>query len=72
MEHIPDAPYIREAEDWGMPPYETVKCPVCGEECTEIYADMYGTVFGCNQCIMTQDAWDWAEEQKEADRPDDD
>lgn len=22
MEQIPDAPYIREAERWGMPPYD--------------------------------------------------
>ena len=72
MEQIPDAPWIRQAERDGYPPYETVECPVCGEECSEIIADMYGNVFGCDKCIVSQDAWEWAEEQREADRPDDD
>ena len=68
MEQIPDAPWVREAENLGMPPYEAVECPICGDECTEIYTDMYGTVFGCDKCIVSQDAWDWQEEKREADR----
>lgn len=68
MEHVPDDPRIRETEQNGYPPYDTVQCPCCGEECEEIYADQYGNVFGCNKCILIQDAWEWKEEQMEADR----
>ena len=67
---IPDAPWIREAERDGFGDPDPPKCPVCGEECEEIYADQYGNVFGCDECILRQDAWEWAEEQKEADRDD--
>lgn len=70
MEQIADAPYIREAETYGPPEAETVYCPVCGEECLEIYADMNGDVFGCERCIMIQDANEWLEEKREAERPD--
>lgn len=70
MEQIPDAPWIREAERDGFPADDPVKCPVCGEECDEIYADMYGNVFGCDECIIRQDAWEWAEERREAERDD--
>ena len=70
MSGIPDASYIREAEMYGMPPYETVKCPRCGEECETIYADQYGNVFACDKCLMSQDAWEWAEEEKEKCRED--
>ena len=65
---IPDAPYIVEAERDGYPSREPVTCPCCGEECETIYADQYGNVFGCEQCVMTQDADEWAEEQREAER----
>lgn len=72
MSSLPDAPYIREAEQNGYPPFETIECPCCGEECDTIYADQYGNVFGCERCVMQQDAWEWKEDQREADRPDDD
>ena len=67
---IPDAPWIREAEMYGTPVAEPVYCPICGEECETIYADQNGTVFGCENCVITQESYEWAEEQKEADRPD--
>ena len=71
MEQIPDAPYIREAEMYGMPPYDPQPvCPICGEECETVYADMNGDVFACNCCLMEQDAWEWQEEEKERNRPD--
>lgn len=69
MEQIPDAPWIREAETYGVGA-DPVYCPICGEECETIYADLNGEVFGCDQCIMKQDAWEWAEEQREAERDD--
>ena len=73
MEQLPDAPWIRKAETEGWPfdgPDHEVECPVCGEECETIYADMYGNVFGCDRCIVRQDAWEWDEERREADRDD--
>ena len=66
----PDAPWIREAEMYGMPSPDPVYCPVCGEECETIYKDSYGNVFGCEKCIRAIDAYDWAEDEKEASRPD--
>ena len=68
MAQLPDAPWIRDAEINGFGEPDPVKCPVCGEECDTIFADMYGNVFGCEECIMKQDAWEWQEEQREADR----
>ena len=69
MEQIPDAPWIRKAETDGVgdPP---VHCPCCEEECTTIYRDQWGNVFACNKCIEEQDAWEWAEEERLASRPD--
>ena len=68
---VDDAPWIREAENDGyMADCESVECPCCGEECEEIYADQYGNVFACNKCLLKQDAWEWAEEQREAERDD--
>ena len=68
MEQIPDAPWIREAERDGMPPFDEVKCPCCGEECDVIYADQYGNVFACDRCLIEQDAVEWDAEQREAER----
>ena len=68
MQQIPDAPWIRDAEMYGVPADDPVKCPICGEECEEIILDMDDTVVGCDRCIVRKDAWDWAEEQREADR----
>ena len=70
MEQVPDAPWIRDAELNGYPSTDPVECPICGDECEEIYSDMYGNVFGCDRCIISQDAYEWKEEQKEADRDD--
>ena len=71
MEQIPDAPWIREAERFGMPPYDPDPvCPICGEDCTTVYMDMTGEVFACNWCLKEQDAWDWQQEENERNRPD--
>lgn len=70
MNQIPDAPWIRDAELNGYPSADPVVCPVCGEECEEIFEDVYGTVVGCDRCLISKDAWEWAEERKEADRDD--
>ena len=75
MSGLPDAPWIREAEMYGMPPYDEGPdpvCPICGHECPETIFLQDGDVVGCENCIDAQDANDWAadewERQKEAER----
>lgn len=68
MQDLPDAPWIREAEMYGMPPYDDGPdpvCPICGKECETIYMDKDGTEVGCDRCIQTQDALEYQEEKKE-------
>ena len=49
---------------WLDPPeHANPICPVCGEECETIYKDTNGVV-GCENCISSQDAYDWAEEME--------
>ena len=72
MTQIPDAPWIREAEMYGYPEPKPVKCPVCGEECETIYMDFDRNVFGCDECILKKDAWDWMADELDASRPEDD
>ena len=55
---IPDAPYIREAEMYGIPSPDPVFCPVCGAECEDFYIQE-GDVIGCECCIRVRDAYDW-------------
>ena len=72
MEQIPDAPYIREAEMYGMPPYDPEpKCPICYRECETLFRQYDGVtrtkgdVLGCEHCITTENAWDFLAEHKE-------
>ena len=65
MEHVPDAPYIREAEMYGYPADDPVKCPICGRECEEIYLDEDDSVVGCDECIRRKDSWEWAETNRQ-------
>ena len=67
MEQIPDDPRIREAELYGMPPYDTpeVLCPICGKECETIYTDDNDDVVGCDRCIHQEDAIDWYDRMHE-------
>jgi len=55
---IEDAPWIREAETDGMPEEDEPICPVCGEECEELYI-VDGDVIGCDCCVNRVDASDW-------------
>lgn len=68
LEDIPDAPWIREAERWGAPPFgpedEDVFCPICGKIAERIYLDQDGEAFGCDQCIQVKDAYEWEEENR--------
>ena len=73
MEQIPDAPYIREAEMYGMPPYDDdpdPTCPICGKECETIYTDKDGEAFGCNECVTLWEAYEWCDEHREEEEHD--
>jgi len=63
LEDIPDAPWIREAERWGAPPYgpedEDVFYPICGKEAQEFFFDCDHEIFGCDQCVTSKDAWEY-------------
>ena len=68
MQDLPDAPWIREAEMNGMPPYDDGTepvCPICGRECETIYTDLSDTEIGCDKCIRTVDAYEWAQQHEE-------
>ena len=66
MYDLPDAPWIRDAENNGMPSAEPVLCPCCRKECEVIYTDAAsGDVIGCDECISKQCADDWWAENKE-------
>lgn len=74
MEQIPDAPWIRDAElnGWG-PEEKPVKCPVCYEECEQIYFYKGSRdALGCDRCIDSMDAYDWQADQDEEGRDGDD
>ena len=52
--HAPDNPVIRNMERAGYPdgkepPYPV--CPVCGQECSEIYKDASLDIIGCDNCV---------------------
>ena len=68
MQDLPDAPWIREAEMNGMPPYDygpEPVCPICGRECETIYFNKDGEPFACDCCVKTKDAWEYQDEKKE-------
>ena len=74
MEQIPDAPWIREAEMYGMPPYDDEPepvCPICQRTCETLFRQydgekqIMGDVLGCEHCITTYNAWDYQAEHKE-------
>lgn len=60
--NIPDDPIIQSMERTGFPPWidpdKVPRCPVCGEECTTVYKDLYGEILGCDECLTERDAWD--------------
>lgn len=56
------------AREWWLEPPEQQNpvCPECGEECEVIYFNSCGEVVGCDNCITEKDAYDWADEIREA------
>ena len=65
MQDVPDAPWIRDAERNGVPECDAVRCPICGMECDTIYLIDGVTPVGCENCIETKDAYEWADENRE-------
>ena len=55
--------------DWHIHSYDNppdpspVFCPECGEECTIIYTQA-GNAIGCENCITTNDAYEWEAERE--------
>ena len=67
MQQIPDAPWIRQAENWGPPPYDDdpePTCPICGKECETIYTDKDGNAAGCEKCMTLWEAAEWQYENE--------
>lgn len=64
-QQIPDAPYIREAEQCGMPHPDEVICPFCGKRCEMIYIDHEGNAFACDRCVKHVDASWWDQMNRE-------
>jgi hypothetical protein len=61
MNDLPDAPWIREAEMYGLPEAPAPICPCCGQECDTYYytwdEGIRGDVVGCENCIRAEDAY---------------
>ena len=63
--NIPDCPVIANMERTGYPngkEPQYPQCPVCGAESDTFYADRYGDVMGCDDCVEKRDAWEHMEE----------
>ena len=61
---LPDAPWIRDAEDHGVDGYDgpAPRCPICGSDtCDQVYVNRYGDPVGCENCLKRWDIWLWAE-----------
>ena len=51
---LPDHPVIQNMERTGYPngkEPEYPRCPICGEECEDIYKDKDLNIVGCDICI---------------------
>jgi len=60
---FPDNPIIRNYERAGTPDgltdVEIPPCPVCGDQCTDLYKSKEtGEIVGCDMCIQIIDAWE--------------
>ena len=60
---IPDAPWIIEACRNGMPEAEETFCPICHEECEQIFfrKSDKADVLGCENCIDWEPSDCWEE-----------
>ena len=32
-------------------------CPVCDQECSYVYKNVFGDIVGCDECLKEYDAW---------------
>ena len=64
MFDVPDAPWIRDAENNGVPQLDWC-CPVCGEENPEEFYVDGSIVVGCSKCLRRVDAWEWTQDNSE-------
>ena len=65
MTQLADAPWIREAQLYGMPEGRNVYCPCCHEENPEWFYTDCGDVVGCSECIDWEDPFKDAEDDEE-------
>lgn len=65
MDQIPDAPWIRDAERYGVPEVDELICPVCGKEAESFFIDSNNDIIGCDECIRMVDAYEWYESKGE-------
>lgn len=54
-------------KDYMMEPLEQSMpvCPICEEECEELYFDNNGDICGCDNCITVKNAYEYEEEKAE-------
>ena len=66
-QQIPDAPYIRDAELFGMydGPEVTPVCPVCGALGPDDFYEQDGEIIGCSECVKCKDAYEWVADHME-------
>lgn len=43
-------------------------CPMCSMGTPDTFYKFHGDIIGCESCISQKDAWEWAAEQREAER----
>lgn len=58
MYDLPDAPWIRDAEQNGMPEPDSYVCPICGAENPERFFLQSEDIVGCSDCIDDEQAED--------------
>lgn len=56
---IPDAPWIRQAENDGADAAPDVYCPICNAENPECFYVSDGQVSGCSECTESVDPYEW-------------
>ena len=61
MVDVSDCPQIRNAERSGYPDGKSPvypRCPVCNAECDTVYRNKDFEVVGCEEYIVSGDAWE--------------
>ena len=65
---LQDAPWIKQAEVYGMPDAEDIPviCPMCGNSDTEsFWFDINDDICGCDKCMKRKDAYEWTLKHRE-------